>query len=99
MYVCWEGEEGSSTASLISSRCSSVNRFKGFVSCWGCECIGGCGGACDGPGACWLALGSAKSPAVGAPGAPARLRCREKEEALKGRALTLIDRSGSLPEA
>ena len=45
-------------------------------------------------------LGSAKSAAeVVTPGAPARLRCREKEEALKGRALVLSDRSGSLPEA
>lgn len=80
------------TASLISSLCSSVNRFNGFESCEGpcvCECTGGWGGAC----CVDFAPSAPNSPGPVAP----RPRCREKDDALKGIAFAFTDRSGSLP--
>lgn len=84
------------TASLISSRCSSVSRFNGLAaSCddtWLCECAGGGGGCCC---CADLPASGPKSPVPGVC-APSP-RCREKADALKGSGLR--DRSGSLPLA
>ena len=97
-YLYFYLEDQKRTASLISSLCSSVNRFNGFVS-----------GPADAPGAVVcvdfgpaLTAPSAKSggPVVG-PGPVVAMPRRENVEALNGRALALalafIDRSGSFP--
>lgn len=79
---------GGLTASLISSRWSSVSRLKGLES--------GAGPCCAAGGADCCTLGPAsaalKSPVAVVP----RPRWREKDDALKGIAFALTDRSGSL---
>lgn len=95
------------TASLISSRCSSVNRFSGLFSA--CEDPGPAPpGFCDAcaadpcPGACEDFASnpklSTKPPAPPPPPPPPRPRVREKgADALNGPGLPLSERSGSLP--
>lgn len=81
------------TASLISSRCSSVNRFNGFASCAGpWLCAAGVFVAC------WFCLGPSGAPKSAGAVAP-RPRCLEKDEALKGMAFALTERSGILVPA
>jgi hypothetical protein len=82
------------TASLISSLCSSVNRLSGFASCpgpWDCVAAGADGGCC-------VCLGPSGPPKSPGPGLPIP-RCLEKDEALKGIAFVLTERSGILVPA
>lgn len=82
------------TASLISSRCSSVNRLSGFASWpgpWDCVAAGAEVGCC----ACLGPSGPPKSAGAVLPSP----RCLENEEALKGMAFGLAERSGSLVPA
>jgi membrane-associated PAP2 superfamily phosphatase len=82
------------TASLISSLCSSVNRLSGFASCpcpWDCVAAGAAVGCC-------VCLGPSGPPKSPGPGLPIP-RCLEKDEALKGMAFVLTERSGILVPA
>jgi hypothetical protein len=77
------------TASLISSLCSSVNRLSGFASCpgpWDCVAAGADGGCC----VCLGPSGPPKSVGAVLPSP----RCLENDEALKGMAFVLTERSG-----
>lgn len=81
------------TASLISSLCSSVNRFNGLDSCagpWDCAVAGNVA-------ACWFCF-EPSAPLYSA-GAVAPRPRRVKADALKGAAFALTERSGSLEPA
>lgn len=96
LYCHVDGCSGLSlTASLISSLCSSVSRFSGFASCagpWDCALVAGAGADCC---ICLLDSGLWNSPWAAFP----RARCRENDEALKGMAFVLTERSGSFVPA
>lgn len=83
------------TASLISSLCSSVSLFSGFASCagpWDWAFVAGAGADCC---ICFWPSGPLNSPWLAFP----RPRCRENDEALKGMAFVLMERSGSFVPA